>query len=109
DVTPDAAVKPIRGQLLRLRWPAPRLSRIIWSDRCYVVPWTDGTVLVGATMEDAGFDQRTTAEGVRGLLESVCDLIPAARDATFLEARAGLRPATDDGMPIIRRSAESDA
>jgi glycine oxidase len=107
--SPGITVKPIRGQLLRLRWPEPMLTRVIWSERCYVVPWTDGTVLVGATMEDAGFDQRPTAEGVRGLLEAVCELIPPARDATFLEARAGLRPSTGDGMPIIGRSAESDA
>jgi glycine oxidase len=104
-----ATVTPIRGQLLRLRWPAPRLTRIVWSERCYVVPWTDGTVLVGATMEDVGFDQRATAGGVRALLDAVCELIPAARDATFLEARAGLRPSTADGMPIIRRSTASEA
>src|SRR5262249_35710498 len=108
-LTPDLSVKPIRGQLLRLRWPAPPLTRIIWSEPCYVVPWTDGTVLVGATMEDVGFDQRPTAEGVRTLLEAVSELIPSARDATFLEARAGLRPATADGLPVIGRSAESDA
>ena len=82
---------------------------IIWSERCYVVPWTDGTVLVGATMEDVGFDQRTTAEGVRGLLGAACELIPAVREATFLEARAGLRPATSDGLPIVGTSAESGA
>jgi glycine oxidase len=65
------------------------------------VPWNDGTVLVGATVEDVGFDERTTAAGVRDLLDAVCELLPLAWGATFLEARVGLRPATDDGLPVI--------
>ena len=77
------------------------LSQSIWGTDCYVVPWADGTVLVGATVEDVGFDERTTAAGVRDLLDAVCELLPEAWRATFLEARAGLRPATPDGLPII--------
>ena len=50
-------VRPIRGQLLHLGWPAPPLTRVVWARRCYLVPWTDGSVLVGATMEDVGFDE----------------------------------------------------
>ena len=98
-------VRPIRGQLLRLRWNHDPLRHILWGPDCYVVPWTDGTVLVGATVEDVGFDERTTAAGVRDLLDAVCELLPGAWSATFLEARAGLRPATADGLPIIGRSA----
>jgi glycine oxidase len=97
-------VHPIRGQLLRLRWSQDPLGHILWGPDCYVVPWTDGTVLVGATVEDVGFDERTTAAGVRDLLDAVCELLPGAWGATFLEARAGLRPATADGLPIIGRS-----
>jgi glycine oxidase len=95
------AVRPVRGQLLRLRWNGHPLSHVIWGKDCYVVPWQDGTVLVGATVEDVGFDERTTAAGVRDLLDAVCDLIPEAWNATFVEARAGLRPATPDGLPIV--------
>jgi glycine oxidase len=95
------AVRPVRGQLLQLAWTGPRLSHVIWGRDCYVVPWRDGTVLVGATVEDVGFDERSTAAGVRDLLEAVCELLPDAWGATFLEARAGLRPATPDGLPII--------
>ena len=97
------AVKPIRGQLLRLMWRADTLGRVIWGPDCYIVPWTDGTVLVGATVEDVGFDERTTAAGVRDLLDAACDLLPAIWGATFLEARVGLRPATLDGLPLIGR------
>ena len=60
-------VTPLRGQLLQLRWHGAPITRVLWSELCYVVPWADGTVLVGATVEDAGFDQRTTVAGVRGV------------------------------------------
>ena len=50
-------VRPVRGQLLHLDWPTTRLNRVVWAaDDCYLVPWTDGSVLVGATVEDVGFD-----------------------------------------------------
>jgi glycine oxidase len=94
-------VRPIRGQLLQLAWNGPPLRRVVWGERCYLVPWDDGTLLVGATVEDAGFDERVTAAGVRDLLEAVCDLVPHAWTAGFAGARVGLRPATSDGLPII--------
>jgi glycine oxidase len=102
-------VHPIRGQLLRLSWNGPGLQRVIWAEDCYVVPWQDGTVLVGATVEDVGFDERATAAGVRDLLDAVCQLLPHAWTATFLDARSGLRPATPDGLPIVGPSAHSPA
>lgn len=100
------AVKPVRGQLLQLRWTGPPITRVLWSDDCYIVPWVDGTLLVGATVEDVGFDERVTAIGVHGLLAAANALLPGVRDATFVEARVGLRPATPSGLPIIARSAE---
>jgi glycine oxidase len=102
-----AAVRPVRGQLLRLQWRGAPLNHIVWGPDCYVVPWQDGTVLVGATVEDVGFDERTTAAGVRDLLDAVCELLPEAWRATFLEARVGLRPATPTGLPFIGASARS--
>jgi glycine oxidase len=100
----EKIVRPIRGQIIRLAWNGAPISHVIWGKDCYVVPWKDGTVLVGATVEDVGFDERTTAAGVRDLLDAVCDLLPEAWGATFVEARAGLRPATSDGLPLIGRS-----
>jgi glycine oxidase len=97
-------VRPIRGQLLRLAWKGPMFRRVIWSERCYLVPWDDGTLLVGATVEDAGFDERTTAAGVRDLLAAACEIVPGASVAGFVDARAGLRPATADLLPIIGAS-----
>jgi glycine oxidase len=100
-VSQPMPLRPVRGQLLRLGWSGPPLRRVIWSPHCYLVPWDDGTLLVGATAEEAGFDERTTAAGVRGLLDAVCTLVPHASTAGFLGARVGLRPASSDGLPIL--------
>lgn len=101
---PPIAVRPIRGQLLRLEWQGRPLSHIIWGPDCYVVPWVNGTVLVGATVEDVGFDERATAAGVGRLLAALSELLPEASRATFLDVRVGLRPATADGLPFIGQS-----
>jgi glycine oxidase len=104
-VSATVPVRPVRGQLLHLGWSGTPLRRVTWSGRCYLVPWEDGTLLVGATVEDAGFDERTTVEGVRGLLDAVCAIVPRARSAGFTGARVGLRPATTDDLPVIGPSA----
>jgi glycine oxidase len=97
-------LRPVRGQLLHLGWQGTPLRRVTWSPHCYLVPWDDGTLLVGATAEEAGFDERTTAAGVRGLLEAACTLLPHASSAAFLGARVGLRPASSDELPILGAS-----
>jgi glycine oxidase len=95
-------VRPVRGQMLHLTWKSsPALRRVTWGERCYLVPWDDGTLLVGATMEEVGFDEKTTTAGVQTLLDAACALVPHVRDAGFLGARAGLRPGTPDAMPIV--------
>jgi glycine oxidase len=101
---PPLPVRPVRGQLLQLSWEGLPLRRIVWGPRCYLVPIAAGSILVGATVEDAGFDERTTVAGVRDLLDSACDLVPHLWQATFVGARVGLRPGTADEMPIIGRS-----
>ena len=94
-------IRPVRGQLLHLGWSAHELSRVLWAPGCYVVPWKDGSVLVGATVEEVGFDERATVDGVRTLIDNTRRVIPKVADATFREARVGLRPATPDELPII--------
>lgn len=94
-------VHPVRGQLLELAAPDAALARIVWGPHCYLVPWRTGAVLVGATVEDAGFEERITADGVHALLGAAVDLVPALAHATFVSARVGLRPATADGLPIL--------
>jgi glycine oxidase len=97
-------IRPVRGQLLRLRWTHAPLARIVWGPSCYVVPRADRTLLVGATVEEVGFDERATVAGVRELLEAACDVLPDARSAGFIGARVGLRPAAPDGLPILGSS-----
>jgi len=104
NVLPRLPVSPVRGQLLRL-WTRSPLARITWGPRCYLVPWRDGTTLVGATTEHVGFDERATADGVRELLAAASELVPTLGDAEFKEVRAGLRPATPDELPIVGRPA----
>ena len=103
-VSATVPVRPVRGQLLQLHWVGTPLRRVTWSSRCYLVPWDDGSLLVGATVEESGFDERTTVAGVRELLEAVSTIVPRAWNAGFLGARAGLRPATADDLPVIGAS-----
>lgn len=102
DVMP---VRPVRGQLLHLGTPPGTVRHIVWASDVYLVPWSDGTVLVGATSEDVGFDERVTAGGVATLLGAATALVPSLAAATFIEARRGLRPGSPDDLPYIGRSA----
>ncbi len=99
---PVFPVRPIRGQLLHLKWPGAAMpQRSVWGTRCYTVPWPDGSLLVGATVEDVGFDERSTVAGVRDLLDAAGELLPGAWQASLAEVRVGLRPATVDHLPLL--------
>ncbi len=95
-------VRPVRGQTVTLR-PTVPLRHTLYSPNGYLVPRPDGTVLAGATEEDAGFDARPTAEGVASLLLSAMSLVPALAEAAWDNVRVGLRPVTPDGMPLLGR------
>lgn len=95
-------VRPVRGQLLHLRGlAAERPGRVIWGTRCYVVPWSDGSLLVGGTLEDVGFDETTTVAAIRDLMDAGSELVPSIWQASLEAVRVGLRPATPDGLPLI--------
>lgn len=94
-------VRPIRGQLIHLAWSGTLPARPVWDASCYTVPWTDGSLLVGATVEDVGFDERSTVAGVDDLLSGVRRLLPRSADASVREVRVGLRPSTPDHLPWI--------
>ena len=101
--TAPLPVKPIRGQLLHLQWPdaVPLPTRVVWGPECYAAPWSNRSVLIGATVEDAGFDEHSTVAGVRDLTNAACELLPDSARATLKEVRVGLRPALPDGLPAI--------
>jgi glycine oxidase len=101
-------VRPVRGQLLALRLPASPLEPTVWGPDCYLVPWRDGTVLVGATVEEAGFDEQATVAGVSGLLDAAPALLPELARAVLLDVRVGLRPGTPDDRPVIGNSSRVD-
>lgn len=90
---------PVRGQIVCLASDVPR--RAIFDERCYLVPRGDGRILIGSTMERAGFDKRVTAAALAELTAAAVALVPALRGAAFREAWAGLRPATPDDLPAI--------
>lgn len=94
-------VRPVRGQMLALDAVPPVLSCLVSAAHVYLVPRSQGRVLVGATLEDAGFVSRTTARGVRGLLDGALRAVPSLEDAALAETWAGLRPGTPDGRPIL--------
>jgi glycine oxidase len=101
-------VQPVRGQLLVLQAEAPMLSHTLWAPDCYIVPWDDGSVMVGATVEHVGFDERSTAGAVRHLLAAATDAVPSLGHAAFAEVRVGLRPGTSDGRPLVGGSSVLD-
>jgi glycine oxidase len=94
------AVKPVKGQTVRLRGPAPA-TRIIRSEHVYIVPRANGETVLGATIEDAGYDDRPTAEATQLLLEQAIRAVPVVRELEVVEEVAGLRPGTPDGGPLI--------
>ncbi|MBW2445255.1 MAG: glycine oxidase ThiO [Deltaproteobacteria bacterium] len=94
-------VAPLRGQILSVEAPTPAPATTLLGAGGYVVPKRDGSLVVGATEEEVGFDARVTGEGLRQLLEMGARIVPAIGDCTFRSAWAGLRPTPSDGLPII--------
>jgi glycine oxidase len=103
----DVPVRPVKGQVLRLRDPhGPGLvERTIRTHDAYLVPRADGRYVVGATMEERGFDVAPTAGGVFELLRDVSEVVPGVVELELEEVIAGLRPATPDNLPAIGRDA----
>jgi glycine oxidase len=99
-----ARVTPVKGQMLALAVPRGFIRHAVWFDDGYVVPRDDGRLLVGATVEHAGFDERVTAGGQHALLAAALAAFPALRTMTVSESWAGLRPATADGLPYLGAS-----
>lgn len=97
----ELPVRPIRGQILSLRPSRVLSSTILWSTEVYMVPKRHGLLTVGATEEDAGFDCRVTANGVRHLLAAAIRTCPELAHAELDSTWAGLRPATPDHLPLI--------
>ena len=96
-------VRPVKGQVLRLRDPAgPGLvERAVRTREAYLVPRADGGYVLGATMEDQGFDLTPTAGGVFELLRDISEVLPGVLELALEEVLCGLRPTTPDNLPAI--------
>lgn len=100
DVVPQ--VRPIRGQILRLkRTPDFATSHVVRGPRAYLLPKDDGTIVVGATQEEAGFDATPTAGGIKSILENAWEMVPSIYDLPIERIEVGLRPGTRDHLPLI--------
>jgi glycine oxidase len=100
-VAPYAPVTPVKGQILALRHSDIKIARVLWSENIYLVPRPDGRVIVGATVEKAGFDKHLTAGGLQKLVNGATELAPQLANARIEEIWAGLRPDSPDHLPII--------
>ena len=98
------AVTPIRGQLIQLQIEPGAIRRVIWGPDGYLVPWPDGSVLVGSTVEDVGFDESDTPEAVAKLRAAAVSLVPSLAGAKMSGVRTGLRPKGPDDLPVIGAS-----
>jgi len=94
-------VRPVKGQMLALEIPRGFMRHVAWVPGAYLVPRADGRLLVGATVEEAGYDTRTTAAGIQELLHAAIEAAPALRDFTVSEMWAGLRPGTPNQRPFL--------
>jgi glycine oxidase len=96
-------VRPVKGQLLRLRDPAGPglLERVVRFAGGYLVPRADGRYVLGATVEERGFEQEATAGGVYELLRNAHELVPGVSELRIEELCVGLRPGTRDNLPVI--------
>ena len=97
-------VKPIRGQLIQLQAAAGAIRRVLWGPHGYLVPWPDGSILVGSTVEDVGFDESHTEAAVRQLRAAAAELAPMLENAPMTNVRTGLRPRGPDDLPILGAS-----
>ncbi|HEY0267727.1 MAG TPA: FAD-dependent oxidoreductase [Methyloradius sp.] len=100
ETTEKLQIKPMRGQIL-LYQPKKNLEQIVYREGFYMVPRRDGYLLAGSTLEDVGFDPRTT-EAVRDEISAKAEAImPALKDMPIIKHWSGLRPGTPDNLPTI--------
>jgi glycine oxidase len=107
---PEVPLRPVKGQILRLRDPhgPGLLERIVRFEAGYLVPRGDGRYVLGATMEERGFDETVTAGGLYELLRDAGELVPGVHELVVEESAAGLRPATPDNAPLLGPDPEID-
>ncbi len=94
-------IRPVKGQICAVRADGWKLRYMVRDEHVYLVPREDGRIVVGATMEDVGFDKSVDSGVIAKLLEGAAKLVPKIRNAPIVESWAGLRPASRTGLPLI--------
>jgi glycine oxidase len=94
-------VRPVKGQMIALAMDVPLISHVVWAPGVYLVPRNDGRLLLGATVEEKGFDTALTAGGVLSLLEAAWRALPAIEELPVAEMWVGHRPGSRDDAPIL--------
>lgn len=102
-------VRPVRGQVVRLRGPG-ELDRIVRARvrgrTVYIVPRASGEVVLGATQDDRGFDTAPTAGDTHALLRDALEVLPELAEYELAEVNVGLRPGTPDNAPLLGRTGD---
>lgn len=97
----DVKIRPVRGQIAAVSSGGIPLRHVIFGPAGYIVPKRDGRLVIGATEDEAGYCRDVTAEGLSRVLQGVLSIIPSLASTAFLQAWAGLRPASPDGLPLL--------
>lgn len=99
----ELPVRPLKGQSIALRMDPrmPALSHIVWTEQIHMAPKGDGRLIVGATVEERGFDKANTAGGLFALLEAARRVLPAMEELAIDEIWTGFRPTSLDDAPIL--------
>ncbi|MBT5471952.1 MAG: glycine oxidase ThiO [Nitrospina sp.] len=101
----ELPLKPIKGQMCRLKLEDHFLDYTIHGMMTYIAPWKEGNgFVVGSTMEDKGFDSSVEDKVIENLIARAAEILPALKDALLIESWTGLRPAAEDLMPVMGRS-----
>ena len=93
--------RPVKGQMLCVVARHGLLNHVVRTPEVYAVPRSDGRILIGSTLEDAGFDKRVDPDTIQRLHQAASNLVPELGEAKMLETWAGLRPGTPDALPLL--------
>src|SRR5208282_6437046 len=102
-----APTRPVKGQMLCVVPAAgthhrgPLIQHTVRTPEVYIIPRSDGRIVLGATVEEAGFDKRVDPDTVQGLQRAAANVAPQIGQMRIHDAWAGLRPGSPDGLPIL--------
>ncbi len=100
-------VRPIRGQMISFKTAKRVFSKVIYSPRGYIVPRKNGKIIAGASVEDVGFDKRTSDFEIEKIMENTFEISPSLSNLSVSEKWSGLRPCSFDNLPILGELSDS--